>query len=108
MVAVVGTIAISLLVRTSSALCNPIPTPHVNPSSFGGIRLHDRGFVYSATVASGGASAGGVNAGPGMTVKIGEKGWKFFTEVRYTYAWSRGLASIPAALVPVTFEIRFN
>jgi hypothetical protein len=66
------------------------------------------GFVYSATVASGGNSGGGVNAGLGMTIKIGAKGGKFFTEARYTYAWSRGLARIPTTLVPVTLGIRFN
>lgn len=66
------------------------------------------GSVYTATIASNGVSAGGLNAGVGFTIKLGEKGWKFYTESRYTYAWSRGLARIPTTLIPVTFGIRFN
>jgi hypothetical protein len=66
------------------------------------------GFVYSATVASGGNSAGGLDAGVGFTIKIGTKGWKFYTESRYNYAWSKGLAHIPTSLIPVTFGLRFN
>jgi hypothetical protein len=66
------------------------------------------GFVYSASIASGGTSAGGVNAGVGVTVKIGDKGWKFYIESRYHYAWSKGLARIPTTLIPVTLGIRFN
>jgi len=66
------------------------------------------GFVFSAEVASGGVSAGGLNAGLGFTVKLGSKGWKFFTESRYVYAWNKGLAHIPVTLIPVTFGLRFN
>jgi hypothetical protein len=66
------------------------------------------GFVFSAEVASGGVSAGGLNAGLGFTVKLGSKGWKFFTESRYIYAWNKGLAHIPVTLIPVTFGLRFN
>lgn len=66
------------------------------------------GFVFSETVASGGTSAGGLNAGLGFTVKLGNKGWKFFTEARYTYAWNKGVAGIPTTLIPVTFGLRFN
>jgi hypothetical protein len=66
------------------------------------------GFVASAEIASGGNSAGGVDAGAGFTVKIGNKGWKFYTEARYNYAWSRGIARIPTTLIPVTLGIRYN
>jgi hypothetical protein len=61
--------------------------------------------VYSATVAYKGTSAAGLNAGAGFTIKLGAKGWKFYTESRYTYAWSN---RIPTTLVPVTFGLRFN
>ena len=63
------------------------------------------GYVYSATVAYKGTSAGGVNAGAGFTIKLGDKGWKFYTESRYTYAWSN---RIPTTLMPVTFGLRYN
>ena len=63
------------------------------------------GFVYSATVAYKGTSAAGLNAGAGFTIKLGDKGWKFYAESRYTYAWSN---RIPTTLVPVTFGLRFN
>jgi hypothetical protein len=66
------------------------------------------GFVDSATIASGGTSAGGLDAGVGFTVKIGHKGWKFYTESRYNYVWTKGLAGIPTTLIPVTFGIRLN
>jgi hypothetical protein len=66
------------------------------------------GFVDSTSIASGGTSAGGLDAGVGFTVKIGDKGWKFYTESRYNYAWTKGLARIPTTLIPVTFGIRFN
>jgi hypothetical protein len=49
-----------------------------------------------------------VDAGAGFTVKIGNKGWKFYTEARYNYAWSRGVARIPTTLIPVTLGIRYN
>jgi hypothetical protein len=65
----------------------------------------DAGFVYTATVASKGNSAGGLNAGVGFTIRLGDKGWKFYTESRYTYAWSN---RIPTTLIPVTFGLRFN
>lgn len=63
------------------------------------------GFVNSVTIASHGTSAGGLNAGAGFTVKVGDLGWKFFAEARYTYAWS---AFIPTTFVPVIFGFRFN
>jgi hypothetical protein len=63
------------------------------------------GYVYSETVAYRGASAGGVNAGVGFTIRLADSGWKFYTESRYHYAWSD---RIPTTLVPVTFGIRFN
>jgi len=66
------------------------------------------GFVDTTSVASGGNSAGGLNAGIGLTVKLGHNGWKFYTESRYTYAWNKGLARIPTTLIPVTLGIRFN
>ena len=63
------------------------------------------GFVATETLASHGTSAGGLNAGVGFTVKIGDLGWKFFVESRYSYAASN---FIPTTLVPVTFGFRFN
>ncbi len=63
------------------------------------------GFIYTATVANRGTSAGGVNAGTGFTIRLSDSGWKFYTEARYHYAWSN---RIPSTLIPVTFGIRFN
>ena len=63
------------------------------------------GYVYTATVAYQGSSAGGVNAGAGFTIRFGDSGWKFYMEGRYHYAWSN---RIPTTLVPVTFGFRFN
>jgi hypothetical protein len=56
------------------------------------------------TVATHASSAGGVNAGAGFTVRMGD-GWSFFTEARYHYAWSE---FIPTTLTTVTFGFRFN
>jgi hypothetical protein len=63
------------------------------------------GFVYSATVAYRGTSAGGVNAGGGFTIRLADSNWKFYTEARYHYAWSQ---RVPTTLSPVTLGIRFN
>jgi hypothetical protein len=79
-------------------VCQPIYT-------WWGYGCDSSGFVYSATVAYKGTSAGGLNAGVGFTIKLGDKGWKFYTESRYTYAWSN---RIPTTLVPVTFGLRYN
>lgn len=62
------------------------------------------GYV-SATIASHGSSAGGVNGGIGFTIRVRDTGWKFFVESRYHYAWSN---LIPTSLVPVTFGFRFD
>jgi hypothetical protein len=70
-----------------------------------GLSCNSGGFVSSVTVASHGSSAGGINAGAGFTVKVGDLGWKFFVESRYNYAWSN---FIPTTFVPVTFGFRFN
>ena len=63
------------------------------------------GYVYSATVAYKGNSAGGLNTGVGFTIRFADSGWKFFTEARYHYAFSN---NIPTTLIPVTMGIRYN
>jgi hypothetical protein len=80
-------------------VCQPIYT-------FWGYGCTPEGFVYTATIASRGSSAGGVNAGVGFTLRLTDNGWKFFVESRYHYAWNGPL--IPSTLVPVTFGFRFN
>jgi hypothetical protein len=62
------------------------------------------GIVATATVASKGVSAGGINVGGGFTVSFGH-GFKFFTEARYHYAWT---GTIPSTFIPVTMGLRFN
>jgi len=61
-------------------------------------------FVYTATIASRGVSAGGLNAGAGFTIRLADSGFKFYVESRYHYAFSH----IPSTLVPVTFGFRYN
>lgn len=70
-----------------------------------GYACDTNGYVQSVTIASHGTSAGGLNAGVGFTVRIGDMGWKFFVESRYHYAWSNYL---PTTLIPVSFGFRFN
>jgi hypothetical protein len=62
------------------------------------------GYVYTATVAHKSVSTGGVNGGGGFTIRLSDSGWKFYTEARYHYAFSR----IPSTLVLVTFGLRFH
>jgi hypothetical protein len=56
-------------------------------------------------VAYKGTSAGGLNGGVGFTVRLSDKGWKFYTESRYHYAFH---PRIPNTLVLVTFGIAYN
>jgi len=63
------------------------------------------GFVNSVTVAYKGASAGGLNVGGGFTIRLSDTRWKFYTEARYTYAWSNFIHS---ELIPITFGLRYN
>jgi hypothetical protein len=79
-------------------VCEPIFT-------WWGYTCDPNGFVFTATLASRGVSAGGVNAGTGFSIRLSDSGWKFYTEARYHYAWS---TRIPSTLIPVTFGIRFN
>ena len=65
----------------------------------------DAGFVFTATIATRGVSAGGLNGGVGMTIRLSDTGWKFYVESRYHYAFSD---RIPTTFVPVTFGFRFN
>ena len=65
----------------------------------------DSGFVYTATVAFKGSSAGGVNGGVGFTIRLSDSGWKLYMESRYHYAWNN---RVPTTLIPVTFGLRFN
>jgi Outer membrane protein beta-barrel domain len=70
-----------------------------------GFACDSNGFVQTATIASHGTSAGGLDVGAGFTVKLPSPGWKFFMESRYNYAWSN---FIPTTLVPVMFGFRYN
>jgi hypothetical protein len=65
----------------------------------------DSGYVYTATVAYKGSSAGGLNGGGGFTIRIKDSPWKFYTEARYHYAFHPGIAS---TVIPVTFGLRYN
>jgi hypothetical protein len=46
-----------------------------------------------------------INAGVGMTIRLTYKGWKFYVESRYNYAWQ---SRIPTTFIPVTLGFRFN
>ncbi|HWB85993.1 MAG TPA: outer membrane beta-barrel protein [Bryobacteraceae bacterium] len=81
-----------------NTVCEPVFT-------WWGFVCDSGGFVVTQTIASKGASAGGVNAGVGFTIRIGDSGWKFYTESRYHYAWTN---RTPTTLIPVTFGIRLN
>ena len=61
--------------------------------------------VVSAQVFSKGSSSGGVNGGVGFTLRLGDRGWKFYMESRYNYGFSD---FIHTAFVPVTLGIRYN
>jgi len=61
-------------------------------------------FVFSQTVAFKGRSAGGLNAGVGFTIRIGDSNWKIYMESRYHYAWHD---LVHTNVVPVTFGFRF-
>ena len=61
--------------------------------------------IVTQTIASKGASAGGVNGGVGFTIRLGDSGWKFYTESRYNYAFT---ARVPTTFVPVTFGFRYR
>lgn len=49
-------------------------------------------------------SAGGLNGGAGVTVRLSDSGWKVFAESRYNHGFSR----IPTSLVLVTFGLRYH
>jgi hypothetical protein len=63
------------------------------------------GGVVSEQVAAKGNSAFGVDAGAGFTIRLSDKGWKFYVESRYNYAWSH---RVPTTFAPVTFGFRYN
>jgi hypothetical protein len=63
------------------------------------------GGVVSQTIFSKGSSSGGVNAGAGFTIRLGDSGWKFYMESRYNIAFTHFLST---TYIPVTFGIRFN
>ena len=63
------------------------------------------GTVVSQTVAYRGRSSGGLNAGVGFTLRLSDSGFKFYTEARYHYAFTQGIAT---TLIPVTFGFRYN
>lgn len=49
-------------------------------------------------------SAGGLNGGAGVTIRLSDSGWKFYAESRYHH----GFSAIPTSLVEVTFGFRYN
>jgi len=63
------------------------------------------GVVQSeATLKSGSTDGVGLNIGGGFTYRIGESHAKFYTELRYHYAWHNG---INTQVLPLTFGFRF-
>jgi hypothetical protein len=62
------------------------------------------GFVDAPSMTYKFLSAGGVNAGVGVTLRLGESNWKVYAESRYHYAFSR----IPTTVVLMTFGLRFR
>jgi len=81
-----------------STVCQPI-------YFWWGFGCDTSGFVVTETIAAKGNSAGGVNGGVGLTVRISDSGWKFYVESRYNHAFNN---RIPTVFVPVTFGFRFN
>jgi hypothetical protein len=64
------------------------------------------GFVSTqTTLATRGVSSGGVNAGGGITINLGQQGTKFYLEARYHYSPQGGRVS--TQIVPVTFGLRW-
>jgi hypothetical protein len=53
----------------------------------------------------GGGVSTPLNPSVGLSVRLGDKGWKFYMESRYHYAFSPFVAT---TLIPVTFGIRYN
>jgi hypothetical protein len=63
------------------------------------------GVVQSeATLKSGSTDGVGLNIGGGFTYRIGESHAKFYTELRYHYAWHSG---INTQVLPLTFGFRW-
>ncbi|HWB85989.1 MAG TPA: outer membrane beta-barrel protein [Bryobacteraceae bacterium] len=65
----------------------------------------DSDGIVTETIAQRGSSAGGLNGGVGFTLRLGDKGWKFYTEARYNYAFSN---RVPTTFIPVILGIRYN
>jgi hypothetical protein len=80
-----------------NTVCQPIFT-------WWGFACDPNGFVDTSATFYKFHSAGGLNAGAGLTIRLGDSDWKFYTESRYHYAFGR----IPTTLVLVTFGLRFN
>jgi hypothetical protein len=83
----------------------PPLTPCLPIYTWWGYGCDSSGYVYTATVAFRGNSAGGLNAGAGFTIRLADSSWKFYMEGRYHYAWH---SRVPTTLAPVTFGIRYN
>lgn len=81
-----------------NTICQPIYT-------WWGYACDPYGYVYSAEIAHSGVSAGGVDAGAGLTFRLSDEGRKFYLESRYIYAWTNRLAT---TVIPVTFGFRYN
>lgn len=80
-----------------ATVCQPIYT-------WWGYSCGPGNYVYTATLASRGVSAPGVDGGGGFTIRLSDSGLFFYIESRYHYAFS----NIPSTLVPVTFGFRFH
>jgi hypothetical protein len=83
----------------------PPLTPCLPIYTWWGFACDGGGYVYTVTVATKGTSAGGLNGGVGFSVRMGDKGWKFYMEARYHYAFSPFVAT---TLIPVTLGVRYN
>jgi len=59
----------------------------------------------STTLATRGVSSGGMNAGLGITIALGDSGVKYYMEARYHYSPQGGRISTQA--IPVTFGFRW-
>jgi hypothetical protein len=84
----------SVLVNTPT-VCQPVYV-------YDGFTCSD-GYVNAVGMTAGTGSFG-ANGGIGLTFNI-HKGWKFFMESRYIYAWSRTIAT---PVVPVVFGVEFQ
>jgi hypothetical protein len=89
----------------STVLPVPAGTPCIPIYNWWGFSCDPSGLLILGSIASRNNSAGGVNAGIGLTARFGDAGLKVYVESRYHYAWNN---RVPTTFIPVTFGIRFN